>query len=302
MEKLIESYKNHLTQERGFLPRSVRIYTDNVLTFLRHEKIEKADQINKLSLDAYREHLLTEDITNDTRNLILISLRSFVKYLNEKGETQHIFSLIKLFPAKKYSQKKIELVSDEQLKLFLTYSFNKRDDTIINFIYETGLRLAETCALNVGDVIAMSEKGVLSTLKKVTVVGKGDKPRLAFFTNHVSKLLLGYMKERTKKYKENYLPISPDFLQEPLFTNADGGRLTDDYIQKNFRWRSEKLSIKPSVHPHMLRHFYATRLLQNGADLRSLMSLLGHSHISTTERYLHISNNHLEETYRKFHT
>ena len=162
----------------------------------------------------------------------------------------------------------------------------KRDGAILELLYSSGLRVGELVALNCGELrFHATDSGGL-----LTVVGKGKKERLAVFGEHAGTSLRTYLAAR-----EKYVP------QDPLFLNSRGGRLTARSVERIVNAHVIAAGLPATTSPHTLRHSFATHLLANGADLRVIQELLGHSSLSTTQQYTHIELSELLGEYRRTH-
>lgn len=207
----------------------------------------------------------------------LIKLRVVLAYLHTKGydvvspEQIHLPKRVDTVP---------ETITPQQVELLIGATRKLRNKVIISMLYSTGLRVSELCSLNRKDV----------DNEYFTVIGKGGKSRICFIDQRTQRLLKRYLAERYDN--DPALFISP-FI---------GSRITPGGVQEVFKYARKKAGFDFPVHPHTLRHSYATNLMVNGIDLYQLMKLMGHSSLQTTQLYLHVSDKHLEENYRKYHT
>ena len=173
--------------------------------------------------------------------------------------------------------KEMELISHDELRVFLTTSLDPRSDLLANMLFSTGLRIFELAKIDISDM-----RG-----SKFTIRGKGGRDRIVFLAPGIYDMLQNYIGKRKKG---------------PIFINPNGEATSIRYLQKLITLRAQKLEMSKNVSCHTMRHLFATDLLENGADLRSVQEMLGHASVTTTQRYTHISNKHLENSFTKFHT
>ncbi len=282
--KTIENYNRYLTKLIDFLEKKLN----------KNKEQLTLDDINQETVRAFRIYLNRLDIDNKnlkkiTQNYYIISLRGFLKYLSKIGIECLSSEQIELA---KVSRNEINVINFEELERLLdapeTNSIRGlRDRAIFEVLFATGLRISELCRLN-RDSINL-ERGEFS------VKGKGGKIRVVFLSDSAKIALKKYLDKRTD-------------LEEPLFVSfkkskklEPRGRLTPRTVERLINYYAKKAGIVKKVTPHTLRHLFATDLLQNGADLRSVQMLLGHSNISTTQVYTHLTDKELKEIYQAFH-
>lgn len=216
----------------------------------------------------------------------LATVRAFFKYLHREG-------YVKKNPAKLVSSPKVPknlpkfLDIDETFSLMDTPSGETfkptRDRAILELLYSSGLRVTELTSLDIGD-INMKES-------LVRVKGKGRKERIIPIGSQAMDAVQNYLPERVSIKKKS----------SALFLNNRGGRLTQRSVRRILLHYSKMINLKSDLSPHTLRHTFATHLLHEGADLRSIQELLGHSSLSTTQKYTHVDIGHLTEVYDKAH-
>ncbi|MBI4836170.1 MAG: tyrosine-type recombinase/integrase [Candidatus Abawacabacteria bacterium] len=233
-------------------------------------------------------------LSKKTQSYHIIALRAFLRYLGK-------MDIPSLNPEKievgKLEQRTVEFLEQKELnKLFSAINTKKvvgiRDKAIVELLYSTGLRVSE--------LVSLDRDRVDLEKQEFTIRGKGNKVRIVFISDHAKKAVLNYLATREDTWK-------------PLFINYRGSRdkgakstgehrrLTPLSIQKMIRTYAFKANILKHVTPHTLRHSFATNLLQNGADLRSVQELLGHASITTTQIYTHLTDNRLKDIHKKFH-
>ena len=286
ISRALKNYLDYLELEKGRLPKTRANYERYLRHFFRRGKIRTIDDINLERINQFRLELARTELKRVTQNYYLIAIRGFVKYLSKQDAIDLSAEKIELPRA---PQRQIEVIDYPDLERLLAAPGSKnlkdlRDRAILEFFFSTGLRLAELCALNRFLDLGKGE---------LTVRGKGEKLRLVFIS------------ERARKAVKEYLNRRVDAL-EPLFVSIFHGKvigpITPRAVQRMISFYSRKAGIVgKKISPHSLRHFFATDLLINGADLRSVQELLGHSNIATTQIYTHITNRELKEIHKAFH-
>ncbi len=226
-----------------------------------------------------------------TQNYHLIALRAFLKYLSKNDIETLAPEKIEL---SKIPERTVEALSREEIdRLFKAVDRTKksayRDVAILETLYSTGLRVSELANLNIDQVDLKR--------KEFMVRGKGSKPRIVFLSERAKNAIETYLKQRD----DNLKPLFINNKKTKDITDDDSRRLTTVSIQNIVRKYALKAGIIKKVTPHVLRHSYATELLINGADIRSVQSLLGHSSITTTQVYTHLTDKALREVHQKFH-
>ena len=287
IKKLEKEYLDYLEIEKNRSPKTRDNYRRYLDDFIKTTEVKKPEDITESVVREYRIKLARRNIKKITQNYYIIGLRNFLKYLIKRDiET--------LSPDKvelpKVSRRDIELLEyDELIRLLEAPEGNSlralRDRAILETLFSTGLRVSELCKL---DRYINLERGEMS------VRGKGDKVRVVFIS------------DRAKKAINQYLKVRED-TEEALFVSLTRqgkviGQITPRSVQRLVDRMARKAGIiKSSVTPHTLRHSFATDLLINGADLRSVQELLGHANISTTQIYTHLTNKNLREIHNVFH-
>lgn len=236
-----------------------------------------------------------QEFKRSTQTTFLIAIRAFLHYLIVEEK-------LNVLPPEQITLGKPEprlpkVLEDEQLKyLFEVQDLNKlsglRDRAILEVLFSTGLRVSELCALNVDDVNL--ETG------EFAVVGKGRKVRTVYLSSSAIDWLSRYLSTRKDQFKPLFLRYSGKKMDQ---NDVDGEslRLTARSVQRLVKKYVRRAGIAVDATPHTLRHTFATGLLRQGADLRSVQELLGHSNVSTTQIYTHVTNPQLKEVHRKYH-
>lgn len=264
------------------------------ITFLKERNIDDFNVVDKLVIFDYIELLRSGKITrtkiNNTSFLRNISsLRSFFKYLIKIGVIKK--NPLSLFKNVKQSKKLPDLLTFSQIEEILN-SFDLknpkeiRDRLMVEIIYACGLRVSEVCNLRKQQIDY--DNFILR------VIGKGNKERIIPFYDDLAKLIDQYLKTY---YTEHLNNQTHDY----LFINNRGKKITSRTIQMLLVEVKNRTNLKINVHPHMLRHSFASHLLENGADLRTVQELLGHENLSTTQIYTHLNLEHLKKVVEKAH-
>lgn len=255
------------------------------------------NDIDQESVRQYRLYInrLTkngQELKKSTQNYHILALRAFLRYLAFR-------SISSLSPEKvsiaKTGDREITFLESEEMELILNSPDTDslaglRDKAILEILFSTGMRVSELAALNIDDL--NFERG------EIAVLGKGKKLRVVFLSESAIASADQYIKNRGY-IKENDGNLAEK--KDPVFLSNRGKRLTVRSIERLVKKYSTKVGLAKKVSPHTLRHSFATDLLIGGADVRSVQSLLGHSSITTTQVYTHVTDQHLREIHQKFH-
>lgn len=287
MRRFAEKFANYLSIEKNFSPHTLRGYTAdlNELTDFLGDKDPKL--VTHLDLRRFLAELKQRNLSKRTIVRKLAAVRSFFKFLFREKH-------IKVNPADSIFTPKI----DKQLPKFLDAETTKRfvtapsdseplgmrDRAILEVLYSTGMRVSELSGLNQEDVDLIAGA--------VKVRGKGKKERIALLGRQSQLALRNYLGQRRAE---------GTLARPALFLNARGTRLTDRSVRRLVDKYVKKCSIEQKISPHSIRHSFATHLLNNGADLRSVQELLGHKNLSTTQIYTHLGSQRIKEIYSKAH-
>lgn len=222
----------------------------------------------------------------NTQNYYMIALRSFLKYCRKRNIDAVTPDAIELA---KTGARHLDLISTDELNRLLkapdtTTLKGLRDKALLELFFSTGLRLAELCSLNNDLDLSRDE---------FSIRGKGEKVRVVFISDDARASIKAYLKARKDMDDAMFVNIAK---------NKISGRLTPRSIERIVREYSIKAGISKKVTPHVLRHSFATNLLSNGADIRSVQMMLGHANIATTQVYTHITDKQLREVHKKFHS
>ncbi len=275
-------YLEFLEVERGLAQNTLEAYNRDMIQFfdfIEAQNVSDINQIKRIHINLYLKFLKENNLAPTSLSRKIASLKGFFSWLNSMQKLNYNPTLSIEQP--KLSQKLPKVLSSEEVSTILKSKLSKRDKAIIEVIYAAGLRVSELCGLKMTNIDLNS--------RFVRCVGKGSKERIIPIGNMAVKAVKSYLKERDYILKKNQIQTPFIFLRE------NGKQITrsDVYlIVKNLG----KL-INKEITPHILRHSFATHLLENGADLRVVQELLGHSDVSTTQLYTHVSKKRLKEIY-----
>ena len=296
MDNLLDNYIYYLNNHRsGSKNTSESYYRDisRFIAFLKEHEITDFAQVTKQTVYEYVEALRKGQITSceiseATFARAMSSLRSFYRYLNEIDEVKTNPFLLVHFS--KHRAKLPDVLTFDQIeRLFASFDIDNpselRDRTILETIYACGLRVSEALNLNLTDI------DLDEMILKVT--GKGNKERYLPFYGRLRDLLIMYLND--------YWSIYALEDNDALFINLRGQRITARSVQMSLEKHSALANLPMNVHPHLLRHSFATHLLDNGADLRVVQTLLGHENLSTTQIYTHLTTERLKKVVNEAH-
>ena len=287
MNRHIVDFERFLKYERNYSGHTVRAYMNDLAEF--EEFLEKnsteIEKVNSKIINLYSLNLYTKN-SKSTVSRKLTTLRSFFNFMIRKGQVKQ--NPAKLIPLpKKEKELPVFLSVDEVFSLINSIDregiLPLRDLAIIELLYSSGLRVSELAGIKVLDIDHRQNF--------VKVSGKGNKERLVPFGSSAQEVILEYLKRRVE------LKPQDDF----LFLNNRGNGLTTRSIERIVKKYGLLSGISKKISPHALRHTFATHLLGGGADLRSIQELLGHSSLSTTQRYTHTSIEQIMKIYDKTH-
>lgn len=295
MENLIESLDKFLHFQEVILGKSyntIRSYKRDILQFIeyivKNEEISDYNNIEIFTVRSFIAYSNNNDVGKRSINRKISALRTFFAYLKE----QNIIETNKLIYVNmpKFEKELPTVLTKEDInKLRDVIDISKttgiRDRLIIEFLYSSGLRSSE--------LVSLSELMINLREREVRVLGKGNKERISFFSENAKIWYEKYLHAKKNEYK-NYTP-------NIVFVNSRGERITTRSLRRLISDYAEKAGINKEVSPHVFRHSFATTLLNNNVDIRYLQELLGHSSISTTQVYTHVSKALLREIYIKAH-
>ncbi len=292
MEELFQKYIRYLEVERGISAYTVRNYTTDIrgfLDFLAGNKVTSLDKVDRSLMRRYLGSLQEQHIARGSISRKLSALRSFYRYLIREN-------LVSSEPLSSLSAPKLEqrlptfLTEDEVVRLVeapdIRTPNGMRDRAILELLYAAGLRLSEIVDLNVGDVDLNG--------RQIRAWGKGSKERIVLMGRPAAEALRHYVnKGRGKLLGQKKTPA--------LFLNRFGNRIARRRIEYIIKKYARQAGLDMRVYTHMLRHTFATHMLDGGADLRAVQELLGHARLATTQVYTHVSQNQIRRTYLAAH-
>lgn len=288
----IENFKNYLKLERGLSMNSIESYEFDLIQF-KNFIIENSinESPKKCSSSTVKRYLYKNFSNKKSRSQArsISALKSFFNYLLFEGEIHS--SPINDIESPKIENKLPEVLTEDEIKRLISSvnldsEFGQRNKTIIEVLYGTGIRVSELIELKLSNIFFKEN------ILKVT--GKGNKERFVPLGKIALIEIKKYLNDRDK------LKINSIF-SDILFLNRYGRQLTRSMIFKVINDSSKNAEIDKKISPHTLRHSYATHLLKNGADLRTIQLILGHESITTTEIYTHLDTFHLEDVLKKYH-
>lgn len=275
-------FLNHLAKDRNYSEKTIESYKFDIEKFFKFLIKEDIpfDQVDLVVIRNFLTKELESGVSKRTCNRRLSSLRHFFTFMQEEKYTNNNPFLY--ISSSKTEKKYPETLKDNQISLLMSENRKRNDDmmlrdqAIIETLYFCGLRASELVGLQIQDVNIKS--------RFLRVIGKGNKERIVPFSKQCSETLFEYFKECRP-----ILAAKGDFINTVFFLNDNGKKLTVRGLEYILDSVQKKTGLFYDLHPHMLRHTFATHLLDNGADLRVIQELLGHSSINATQVYTHVS-------------
>lgn len=293
MRELIDEYLAHLRIERGCSPLTVSAYEADLAdyaAFLATRGIEGLDGIDRDAIVAYESDLIARGYAASSVERHVSVIKGFHRFLVRENFTQKNPAAAIQLP--KVPERLPDVLSIDQMDALLSQPFpteptGARDRAILEVLYGCGLRVSECANLDMGAVLL--DEGYLR------IFGKGGKERIAPIAGCALAALGEYLEQARPELQKPFARLTA-----AVFLNARGGRLTRQSIHAIVARAGLAIGVK-NLHPHTLRHSFATHLLEGGADLRVIQELLGHSDISTTQIYTHVDRSHIREEYLSAH-
>lgn len=293
LEEAKRQFLEYIEIEKGRSVKTVENYDRYLTRYLNFAKITKPEAVSDASIREFRLWLNRQSagpqggtLKRKTQNYYLIALRAFLKYMRKRGVESMSPERIELA---KTPERSLDLITAAELGRIMRAPGTKdlrglRDTAILELLFSTGLRVSELCSL---------DQDIDLTQDSFSIRGKGDKVRVVFLSPTAKKAIKEYIAKRKD-------------MDDALFVSYGRGqkestRMTPRSVERMVRERAITAGVGKKVTPHTLRHVFATDLLQNGADLRSVQALLGHANIGTTQVYTHVTDRHLQEIHRNFH-
>lgn len=302
LASLKTQFLEYLEIEKGRSVKTVENYDRYLTRFLAHTKVNVPGALTETMVREFRIWLNRQpgtsgDMKKKTQNYYLIALRAFLKYMRK----QNIESLSpERIELAKVGARDLDLITAAELDRLMkgpdaAYADAKtepeklaalRDKAILELFFSTGLRVSELCGLDSDLDLSRDE---------FSVRGKGDKVRVVFLSPSAKEAVGAYLKKRGDMSDALFVGYGT------VGKKKDVRRLTSRSVERIVKGYAIKAGITRKVTPHVIRHSFATDLLENGADLRSVQALLGHANIATTQVYTHVTDKHLREVHKTFH-
>ena len=293
LQRLKTEFLEYLEIEKGRSLKTVENYDRYLSRFLTHSKIATPSTLTEQKVREFRLHLnrqpgVSGTMKHKTQNYYMISLRAFLKFLRKR-------EIDSLNPEKielaKVGARDLDLMSSDELERLMRSPKDNslhslRDRAMLELLFSTGLRVSELCSLN---------RDLDLTRDQFSIRGKGEKVRVVFLSPEAKTCIKSYLDKRGDIDSALFIQYGKGS------KNAKKLRLTPRSVERIVKGYAAKAGITRKVTPHIIRHSFATDLLENGADLRSVQALLGHSNIATTQVYTHVTDKHLLEVHKAFH-
>ncbi len=300
----LRQFLEHMEIERGSSLKTVDNYNRYITKFFEWGNIKDVSDINEDKIREFRLYLNRlpgstkgmgprsaggNTMKKSTQNYYLIAIRQFLKYLGKRSVSALAPDKIDLA---KMRDRQIDFLTGDELKRILEAPNDKdekslRDKAILEILFSTGLRVSELCSL---------PRDINLDRDEISVRGKGEKVRVVFISSDARSAIKEYLSKRKDLGGGLFAPVRSNG------TTRNDGDLTPRSIQRMIRYYAAKAGIMKHVTPHVLRHSFATDLLSNGADIRSVQTMLGHANIATTQIYTHVTDAHLRDVHKKFHS
>ena len=304
IQDMKQQFLEYIEIEKGRGLKTVENYDRYLTRFISFTKVKSPNDITDNAVREFRlwlnrqegsktKGLASGTMKKKTQNYYLIALRAFLKYLARMSVKSLPPERIELA---KVPERSLDLITIEELGRLLdapdtTKLRGLRDRTTMELLFSTGLRVSELCAL---------PREINMKLDELSVRGKGDKIRVVFLSEESKKWLKQYLDKRDDMEEALFIQIAGRGV-EKLSQRRDSLRLTSRSVERIIKHYAIKAGISKKVTPHVIRHSFATDLLRNGADLRSVQMLLGHANIGTTQIYTHVTDSELKNIHKKFH-
>ncbi len=288
-DELLKPFITYLQAQKGLSPKSVTAYTKDVsmfLDFLKNENLE-LNNLERQNMRAFLAECNHRGLSKNSINRILSGIKSYTRFLCRNGykDTAGILEIESQRKPEHLPNFLFEKEVNELADFECNTSQDYRDKLIIELLFATGLRVAELVSINLTDI---SYK-----MREIRITGKGNKERIVLFSQQCEKILSSYLQIRAS--------FKPQPTENALLLNNRGTRLSDRSIRNILNQRIINTAVHKKISPHTLRHSFATYLLQNGADIKTVQTLLGHSNLSTTQIYTHLTLEELKDVHATFH-
>jgi site-specific recombinase XerD len=299
LQELKRQFLEYLEIERGRSVKTIENYDRYLEKFFAYAKTDDPKDLTEEMVRTFRLYLnrqpgskigsRVDPMKRKTQNYYLIALRAFLKYIRKRGFPSLSPEVIELA---KVPERSLDLITPVELGRLMnapdvSTTQGKRDRAILELLFSTGLRISELCGLSIDDVDL--------TRDEFSVRGKGEKVRVVFLSESAKRSISDYLKARKDMDDALFVQYGKNVKK------AKNLRLSPRAVQRTLKTYAAKAGITRKVTPHVIRHSFATDLLSNGADIRSVQALLGHANIGTTQIYTHVTDKHLREVHKKFH-
>lgn len=300
LEQLKRQFLEYVEIERGRSLKTVENYNHYLSVFLEQTKVKKPGDITDNVVREFRLWLNRQSTGNlkdsgetlkkKTQNYYLIAIRAFLKYMARQEVKTMPSERIELA---KVPDRSLDLITEAELKRLLDAPKGNelgslRDRAIMELLFSTGLRVSELCSLS---------RDIDLTTDELSIRGKGSKVRVVFLSDVAKKILKEYLAKRKDMDDALFIKLS----KNKKGNQKEDSALSRRSVERIIKYYAIKAGISKKVTPHVIRHVFATDLLSNGADLRSVQALLGHANIGTTQIYTHVTDKHLRDIHKKFH-
>jgi site-specific recombinase XerD len=295
--RTVENYDHYLTKFLDFAQKNGAKNPADITQEVVHEF--------RLFLNRQKINPAGDTVSKRTQNYYLIALRRFLKYLAKQGIVSLSTDQIELAKVEEHS---LDLITPVELERLLSAPTGNdvktlRDKAILELLFSTGLRVAELCSL---------PREIITSSDEISVRGKGGKIRVVFLSEKARDALKKYLAARQDMEEGLFVNLESQKLREKKekqtpktknkkYQGKEYGNLDRRSVERIVRHYTTVAGISKRVTPHTMRHLFATDLLSNGADLRSVQALLGHANISTTQIYTHVTDKHLRDIHKKYH-
>lgn len=293
MEDELKDFMHFLIVEKALAKNTIVSYERDLKAYLKYiktvENVQSINDIGRIQIVHFLGHLKEQGKSSRTIARNIASIRAFHQFLlREKVAEQDPSVHIETPQLERTLPKVLNLQEVERLleAPTLTTHYGLRDKAMLELLYATGIRVSELIGLNLDDAHL--------TMGFVRCIGKGNKERIIPLGRTAATAIQEYLDKGRPQFIKNQR-------EESLFVNHHGRRLTRQGFWKILKGLSKEAGIEKELTPHTLRHSFATHLLENGADLRAVQEMLGHSDISTTQIYTHVTKTRLKDVYSQFH-
>lgn len=293
MDRCADDFLNYLSVEKGSAKNTLEAYGHDIASYLdylqQQEKITDLTEVDTLMIVRYLTREMKQGLSPRSRARRLSTVRQFHRFLVREGGTSVDPTV--LIDAPRGSRKLPQLLSFAEVEQLLEAPGGQsaialRDKAMLEVLYATGMRVTELVGLRVGDL--KLDIGCLQ------VMGKGSKQRLIPLGEVALEFLGDYLHNARPK-------LAIDNSGHEVFLNARGKKMSRQGFWKNLKAHALRAGISQPVYPHLLRHSFATHLLENGADLRVVQTMLGHADVSTTQIYTHVVQERLKQIHQQYH-